>query len=134
MEELEEYRKHIAEAGQKAQEEFDKTIIALSGGGLGISFSFVGNFIKDKPAHSIPFLYYSWIGWSFSLLFVLCSYFCSIHALRRTLEQSYTGSVYNQRPGGWWAVATEVLNIVGALLFVVGLFLTVIFINDNFPS
>jgi hypothetical protein len=129
--ELSAYRKHIAEAGQKAQEEFDKTLIALAGGGLGVSFSFLTTFIKDKPIHLVSILYYSWVAWSLSLIVVLGSYFCSIRALRRTLKQAYTGSVYKDRPGDTWAMATEVLNITGTVLFIIGLLLTVTFVRAN---
>jgi hypothetical protein len=132
--ELEDYRKYIAEAEQKAQEDFDKTIIALSGGGLAISFTFVDKFIKVGAPHNVPMLFYSWMMWAASLLFVFASYFCSIRALRRTLKQSYEGSVYVQRPGGKWAIATEFLNIAGAILFAIGLLLIILFIRRNLPG
>lgn len=129
--ELEDYRKHLAAAEQKAQEDFDKTLIALAGGGLGVSFTFVDKFLNGHVPSAVPFLYYSWIVWSASLLVVFTSYFCSIRALRRALRQSYSGSVYVQRPGGMWSVATEILNIVGAILFAVGLVLILVFIRRN---
>jgi hypothetical protein len=134
MEELEDYRKHIASAEQKAQEEFDKTIIALSGGGLGISFAFIDRFVKDEPIAHPSLLYWSWSLWTASLLLVVLSYFCSIRALRRALKQSYTGAAYSQRPGGRWAVATEILNLLGAALFAAGLLLMLSFVRSNLPG
>jgi ABC-type multidrug transport system permease subunit len=134
VEELEEYRKNIAAAEERAQGEFDKTVIALSGGALGISFVFIEKFIKDRPIINSPSLFYAWWAWAISLILVLLSYFCSIRALRRTLRQSYSGAVYVQRPGGYWSVATEVFNILGAVLFIVGLVLIGYFVRSNLPA
>jgi len=42
-ENLQEYRKHLVAAEQQVQADFDKTVLSLSGGALGISFAFVKN-------------------------------------------------------------------------------------------
>lgn len=132
--ELDDYRKHLATAEQKAQEEFDKAIIALSGGGLGVSFTFIDKFVKPGPPVDVPLLYYAWISWAASILVVFASYFCSIRALRRALKQAFEGSVYSHTPGGRWAAATEFLNIAGAILFVIGLLLIILFVRRNLPG
>lgn len=131
MEELASYRQHIASAEQKAQEDFDKTVIALSGGGLGISFAFVDKIVSGKSIVDPDLLYWAWSSWGGSLLLVCASYFCSIYALRRALKQSYTGAVYKERPGGTWSIATEILNIIGVVLFIIGLFLLLTFVRHN---
>src|SRR2546421_8179300 len=94
--ELEDYRKHLLISEQKAQEDFDKAVMTLSGGGLGISFAFIGNVIKDKQMIDGPLLFYAWWSWGFSLAFVLISYYLSVIALRRALRQAYSGSIYDQ--------------------------------------
>src|SRR5260221_10211621 len=132
-EELTSYRNHIAEAGEKAQENFDKTVLALSGGALGVSLTFVEKFVGTRKILSPSELYWAWILWSVSLLLVLVSYFSSVRALRHTSKASYTGKVYNQRPGGAWSIATEWLNIAGAVCFIAGLALLISFVGRNLP-
>jgi hypothetical protein len=128
---LVEYRKHVMLAEQKAQEDFDKTVITLSGGALGVSFAFIGNVIRDKPLVNEEFLFYAWWSWAASVSFVLVSYFLSIRSLRTALRQAYAGSIHTQRPGRTYAIATDVCNIVGGVLFFVGILLIAIFVRHN---
>lgn len=37
--ELQAYRSHLVAADERAQENFDKTVLSLSGGALGVSFA-----------------------------------------------------------------------------------------------
>ena len=48
-EELKEFRSFIRAADQKAQEDFDKTVLVLSGGALGISMTFLKDIAGDDP-------------------------------------------------------------------------------------
>jgi hypothetical protein len=59
-----EHRRHLINCEQKSQEEFDKTLVALSGGALAISFAFVENFIRDRGANEIWTLFAAWICWA----------------------------------------------------------------------
>jgi hypothetical protein len=129
--ELSEYRKHVLVAEQKAQEDFDKTVITLSGGALGVSFAFIGNIVRDKPLVEPVFLFYAWWSWALSVGFVLISYFLSIRALRIALRQAYAGSIYLQRPGKWYAIATDICNVLGGILFFVGIILISGFVRRN---
>ena len=62
-ESLKEYRSHLILAEQKAQEDYDKTVVFLSGGALGISFAFVKDFIGTGPMVSQNWLIWAWICW-----------------------------------------------------------------------
>jgi len=44
-EELFKYRADLITGRQKAQEQFDKAVLSLSGGALGVSFTFVDKFV-----------------------------------------------------------------------------------------
>ena len=52
---LQEYRAHLVSAAQKAQEDFDKTLLALSGGALGVSFAFVKDIVGDGSVHDFGY-------------------------------------------------------------------------------
>jgi len=129
--ELAEYRKHLLLSEQKTQEDFDKTVLTLSGGALGVSFAFISNVVRGKPIVDAPLLFYAWWSWTLSVGFVLISYFLSIRALRTALRQAYAGSIYLQRPGRGFAIATDICNVLGGFLFFTGVVLLSAFVRRN---
>jgi hypothetical protein len=129
--ELVEYRKWLIAAEQKAQEDYDKTVLALSGGALGISFAFIKDVIGNQPAIFPHLLWGSWLAWGLSVAFVLVSFYASRLALRRTIVQIDQGQVYREFPGGYYATMTAWLNLGGGILFLAGVVLIVIFAAYN---
>jgi hypothetical protein len=129
-----EYRKHLVAAEQKAQEDFDKTVLALSGGALGVSFGFLRDVIGANPIQSPSFLLAAWICWGSSTLAVLASYYMSQMALRHAICETDRGRIYGQQPGGRYAAATAWLNAVGAALFLAGVLCITLFAAYNFPT
>ena len=133
-EQLAEYRKWLVAAEQKSQEDFDKTILSLSGGALGISFVFLKDVIGTHPIQQSGFLLAAWLAWAFSTFSVLTSYYLSHLALRRAIAQVDDGTIYKQRPGGVFAPWTAVLNAIGAVLFLVGVCSITVFAGINISS
>ena len=80
---LENYRTLLVDAEQKAQDDFDKTVLTLSGGALGISFAFVKDFIGDDPIVNAHYLLASWVMWGVSMVSILSSFYFSQQALRK---------------------------------------------------
>jgi hypothetical protein len=130
---LEEYRTHLVEARQKAFEDFDKTVLALSGGALGVSFAFVKDLVGPGPLSCKSCLLTAWICWGTSVVTVLISYFSSQLALDRSIAEVDAGS-RPRRPGGvfWWL--TTILNALGGLLFLLGLILLIVFVSHNLEA
>ena len=83
---LSEYRKHLQTAEQKSQEDFDKTVLSLSGGALGISFVFLKDVIGPNPVVNPGMLFAAWVAWGSSTFCVLASYYASHLALRRAIR------------------------------------------------
>lgn len=134
QDDLSEYRKHLQNAEQKSQEDFDKTVLSLSGGALGISFIFLKDVIGPNPIVQ-PFLLFSaWVAWGLSTFSVLSSYYLSHLALRKAMRQVDDNTIRNQKPGGFYSVCTAALNAMGALLFVAGVFFIVFFANANLKT
>ncbi len=129
--ELREYRSFLLTAEQKAQEDFDKTVLTLSGGALGISFAFVKDIIGNRPIMHYGFLLSSWIVWGLSVTCVLSSFFFSQQALRSAIKQVDKSVIYEQIPGGFFSRITEILNASGGLLFFFGVILLVLFVSNN---
>ena len=128
------YRKALVAAEQKAQEDFDKTVLSLSGGALGISFVFLKDVVGVNPIAHPSFLFLAWVSWAFSTFFVLASYHLSHLALRRAISQVDDGTIYDQRPGGVFANWTAFLNGSGAVLFLTGVCFITLFAYSNLSN
>lgn len=126
-----EYRQSLIAAEQKAQDDFDKAVLSLSGGALGVSFVFVKDIIGPAAIHHPQLLLAAWLSWALSSLAILASFFASHLALRRAIKQCDDGSIYTQTPGGIYAKATGTLNASGAVLFVAGVCFMAAFIYSN---
>src|ERR1051325_8367007 len=68
-----EYRNHLVLAGQKAQEDYDKAVMTLSGGALGVSFAFLKDIVGPGDLLNETLLFFSWISWGLSVTAVLFS-------------------------------------------------------------
>ena len=131
---LAEYRKWLVAAEQKSQEGFDKTVLSLSGGALGISFVFLKDIIGPKEVVLWGFLLAAWLSWAFSTFSVLTSYYLSHLALRRAIFQVDCGTIYSQKPGGVFNCWTAILNATGVVLFLVGVCCITVFAGANLST
>jgi hypothetical protein len=128
-----EYRTHLVEARQKAFEDFDKTVLTLSGGALAVSIAFIKDLLGSGPLYAKTFLLTSWSCWAASLLTVLVSHYLSQLTLNRAIKEIDAGSRF-QRPGGMFRFFTLVLNALSGFLFVTGLILLIVFVWDNLEA
>jgi hypothetical protein len=128
---LSKYREWLVSAEKDSQDQFDKTVLSLSGGALGISFVFLKDVIGEGPVHSPTLLMISWMAWGLSSFAVLASFYLSHLALRRAITQVDRGTIGEQRAGGWLSIATAILNATGAVLFFTGVCFIVAFANAN---
>lgn len=128
---LSDYRQWLMAAEQKSQEDFDKTVLSLSGGALGVSFVFLKNVVGIPNIHSPLWLVGSWVSWGVSSICVLASFYTSHHSLRRAIKQVDDGTIRQQVPGGWTQIATAILNAAGAALFLGGVLLMTVFVYQN---
>lgn len=133
-EDLGDYRRHLQTAEQKSQEDFDKTVLSLSGGALGISFVFLRDVIGPHPLVEPRLLFSAWIMWGLSTFCVLASYYTSHLALRKAIKQIDAGTIRSERPGGRYTQAIAVLNAAGAILFLGGVLAIVLFAGANLKT
>ncbi len=129
-EKINEYRNILIAAEQKSQDDYDKTLVSLSGGALGISFVFIEQIIGDNKVISEWILISAWSVWCFSLASIVFSFFCSRLALRKTINQcdinDYSGGV-----GGLASKITDWLNALSGLSFIIGVVLIIVFCSKN---
>jgi len=128
---IKKYRSQLETLEQKAQDDFDKTVLSLSGGALGISFAFVKDIVDFTSATNSILLFLAWMSWGLSVLLVLVSYFTSHLALRKAIKQVDSGSIRTSKPGGTADTLTEICNALGGLLFIIGVVFISIFVWHN---
>ncbi|MCC5858636.1 MAG: hypothetical protein JJT90_10800 [Ectothiorhodospiraceae bacterium] len=123
------YRNLLIETEQKAQEGYDKAILSLSGGALGISFAFVGDLVPLAEAKFVALLLGAWVSWTLAIAFTLFSYLSSVFAMREAIENLDEGKEEASR--GFLDRATDLMNVLAGILFVLGVGSTFVFIFLN---
>jgi len=126
---LQEYRRQLLALEARAQEVFDKTVVTLSGGALGISFAFIKDFLGTNPVASKSWLIGAWAAWVGSLTTSLASHYASTFAIRRATEQFDAGKEGDLAQG--WDQAVVVLNAMSGLLFLIGVSAIGVFVVHN---
>lgn len=128
--EMVEYRATLVQIEQDAQVDCDKAILALSGGGLGVSFAFFRGIWEHSNTAHAGALFWAWICWGLSLAFTLISFYTARCAMRKAINE------VDERKspphfGGWWDRLTSFCNGVGGILFFAGLVLAMLFLYNN---
>ena len=131
-EELRKYREHLVQAEQKTQEDYDKTILSLSGGALGISFAFIKDILGTDPIVQPNLLLIAWICWGMSVGVVLFSHYFSHLSLRKSIEQVDKDKIHDERPGGIYDRITAFMNAIDGILFLIGVVIMIAFVYLNF--
>lgn len=124
------YRCLLTQTEQTSQADFDKAVLTLSGGALGLSFAFTKDIVGTAPIAHIGYLLLAWIAWALSSTSILVSFFASARAQRKAIKQLDRG-LLPPRPGGLWDITTDTLNVLGLLLFLFGLTMMIFFLRHN---
>lgn len=123
------YRNLLISLITKSEESYDKAVLTLSGGALGISFAFLNGIIETRPIISPKLLVSSWFLWSISVVFILSSFFSSGKSLRSTVAKLDSGQ--QECIKGLWTTVTFVLNVLSGLLFIAGVIVFSLFVYKN---
>jgi len=126
-----EYRKTLIEMEQKVGEGFDKTLIALSGGALGVTITFIKDIVGESEIQSRELALYAWSAWAVSLSSLLLAFYFGTSAYRYAIKKLDEGKLDSKNPGGIFSSITNILNIVGGVSFIVGVILFVRFAYHN---
>lgn len=129
---MEEYRRTLLECDKSSVQEYDKAVMTLSGGALGVSFSFLQYIGKPDALEHLSYLLIAWGMWGLSITFVLFSHYASHLAMRRALKDLNHDRLNYDKPGQHWDIIINVINPVGGGLFFVGLVFLLIFVSKNF--
>jgi hypothetical protein len=122
-----EYRRTLQAAEDASHSEYDKAVIALSGGALGITFAFLKEIVARTGTADLLWLMVAWIMWALSLASILGSFYTAGKANRRAIQQ-LDANEFPDAPGGAWDRATRTLNFIGGLGFVLGVICAICFV------
>lgn len=113
-----------------AYEQFDKNILMIASGALGISFSFIEKLVDLKTAACKGLLISSWIVFGVVIFLSLLVHFVSIRAIAWAIEHEADSEDFQkgQAKRNSWIRAGNVSMMV--LLFV-GMVLLISFVNTN---
>jgi len=131
---LDAYRCVLASAAQSTQSEYDKAVMALSGGALGISFTLLRDVLGTKALASFGFLFWAWMLWIISISSIFVSFYTSIKACNRALSDTDNGLVDKTNAQSGWAKVTAILNVSAGICFLTGVVFLAIFVACNQPS
>jgi hypothetical protein len=124
---LKKYRDTLLVTMRFLNESYDKMLIMLSGGALGLSITFLKDVVNLAKVKHAELIMLSWLAFIISLAAVLGRVLFGIEAYRKAISQVDDGSIYNEKPGGIYACLTKCLHILSAASLLVGLLLIAIF-------
>jgi len=121
----------------QASLDFDKAVMTLAGGSIGVTLAFLDKVAKP-PMNWPGLLWFSWIALTVSLLAILASHLTSIKAHERVIDTTDAvlrgdSESENTIKSGCWGTATMSLNWASAILLTVGLVMFIIFAMMNQP-
>jgi hypothetical protein len=110
------YRQWLVEAYQKSSDAYDKAVMTLAGGALGISLAFVHQ-VAPHPTHK-TWLAVSWVLLAVSLLLIFLSFWTSQQTLLREINKRDRRKVWPSWDIPGWS--TTILNAASGLAFIAG--------------
>lgn len=132
-----EERKSLVEAEREAAGSFDKAMITLSAGALGLSITFIRELAPMPQSETVALLIIAWGGFIVALLSTLSSFLFSQSAMRRQrdiLDLDYEGAPPAQAMKNIPATITNMLNWFSIACFIIGVIFLALFSISNLPQ
>lgn len=133
-----EQRSELLERQRSNSESYDKAILTLSSGALGLSLTFIKDLL---PASRQPvwtnLLYWSWGLLTGAIIITVVSFLLSSAAINQALNQiteyylNGNESAFTRTKLSW---AVDASNYISGGLFVAGILVTVLFVSINFSE
>ena len=128
-------RKLLIDAQQQSYQQFDKAILTLSSGGLGVSIIFLRDILPLEQITNYCFLIGSWILFTISILCTLISFLTSQYAYDEQLELINRYFLNKDSDAltkkNTFAQITGGLNISAAVFFILAVISTIMFVSIN---
>jgi hypothetical protein len=113
-------------------EQFDKNVLFIASGALGISFGFIEKVVPNlSSAVNKHFLINSWYCFAGVIFISLVAHFISILANRWAIVHDKMAEARYNKISGWWNKCIRTLNIFMILGLFFGVLLLVLFVKQN---
>lgn len=132
-----EHRRKVWEDLKSGTENFDKYLLTFSSGALGLSLAFIKDVVPIGQIVWIPSLFASWVAFLLCILVTLISFRISILAIEAMvphLNEFYLNNkteAFDKHRESWLTKAVEWCAWAGIILFVCGIFFTMMFVYAN---
>jgi len=126
-----EYRGFLVNAYQGESEAYDKAVMTLSAGALGVSITFIHDIVQSPRKETLILLAIAWGSFALSILAILTSMLTSQKAIRKAILQLDHGTIDRERPGAWYGRFTAILNLTACVGFILGVVFLVWFSLAN---
>ncbi len=128
----EEYIKAKYQALSYGNEQFDKNVLFIASGALGISFGFIEKVVPNlTSAVNKHFLIDSWYCFASVIFISLVAHFISILANRWAIVNDDMEDAKYNKISGRWNLGIRALNIFMILGLFFGVILLVLFVKQN---
>lgn len=121
MKEHIEYKAWLRDTEQKLSEHFDKTMLAITGGALALSITFIKDIIGQGKMVCGWLLVTSWASLTLCLILILWSFHLGLKAYRKAQEQVDEEKIEKETPGGFFSTILNILNSLSICLLTIGL-------------
>jgi hypothetical protein len=116
-------------------EQFDKNILFIASGALGISFAFIKDIIPNlKEATCKSYLIASWYIFASVIFISLVTHFISMMANRWAIRNSYLDDDSFNTKIEYWNIPIRILNATTILAILAGALSLIYFINHNIST
>jgi hypothetical protein len=123
-----EYLEQLNKAYLVSSSQFDKQILVIASGALGISFAFIKDIVKISVAECNWLIITSWSLFSLLILMSIISHYTSMKAINiriRNLENN------NDKVSEIFNKLTKILNVLMLVFLFLGLGFLIVFIGIN---
>jgi len=119
------------ERAHASQEAFDKALLTLSAGALGVSLAFIKDVAPLSTAICLNFLFWSWGLLCGSIVLMLFSFIASHQAFEHQTKITHSEYFADEKRPRFWAHVTRCATYLAGGCFVVALILTLVFAVQN---
>lgn len=132
------FREELVKKQNSNSENYDKSILTLASGGLGLSLAFIKDVVPIASVTCRTVLIQSWFLFVGAIVVTIVSFQTSQAAIRTSLD--HAEKYYLQRRDEYvnarnvWVNVTDMLNILSGVLFVAAILWTAYFVAMNLPA
>jgi len=129
-----EYRNLLISTQHQLNDSYDKLVVTLAGGALGLSIAFLKDIVSLEIATHKWLLIFSWLLFIVSLASIFCEILFGIEAYKKAVNQLDSKTIREEKVGGLFSSLTKWFSRIAAITLVTGLLTISVFIYLNVGS